>query len=487
MKVLINHDFSYDVEHLVKIFYKHELVEFIEASVDEMYIKNSIEISENAAEVKAEMINSPAEQNSFVESFNLSTDVHDRKRQIKRANSRVIYDLLSNFTKTENDWGTLVGIRPVKIVHKLFDEGKSEEEIESLLYENHRISTKKRKLLLDIAKRERQYIFEKDDRNRLSLYICIPFCPTRCLYCSFPSNDLRKKGKLVDIYFECLLKELDAAIVNIKNNSRIVDCIYIGGGTPSILTAQQFEMLLNKISVSFNLENLEEFTVEAGRPDTITSEKLEVLKKYNVDRICINPQSMNQNTLELIGRSHFVNDIIETYNMAKTFNFKSINMDLILGLPDETIEDVRNTLDIITSLEPENITIHTLAVKTSSRLKENLDRYNMTQEDLVRKMLDLSEEYMIKNDYYPYYMYRQKNMVGNFENVGYAKEGLESLYNMRIIEEKHDILAIGAGAVSKRCFIEEDRFERIANVKGIEDYIDRIDDVIEKGKKFFSL
>ncbi len=486
MKVLINHDFKYEVENLMKIFYKVEEFEFISEVTSDIYLDNQVVYNKENVTITAKLINSKKELLKS-EKVIVNKDVHENKRIIKRANARVIYDLLAEYTNKSSEWGVLIGIRPVKIVHKHLDEGKSYEDIDKLLYNDHRISREKRNLLLDIAKRERQYIFEQNDLDKLSLYICIPFCPTRCLYCSFPSNDLRQKGKLVDRYLELLLKELDEAAKNIKKYKRDVDCIYIGGGTPSILSEEQFELLLSKLNNSFDLENLLEFTIEAGRPDTITKEKLEIFKNYHVDRICINPQSMSQKTLELIGRSHKVEDVVETYKLAKSFNFKSINMDIILGLPDEDVEDVVNTLDIITSLDPENITIHTLAVKTSSRLKEHLDKYNMSQEELVRNMLEESEQYMEKFNYKPYYMYRQKNMVGNFENVGYAKEGYESLYNMRIIEEKHDILALGAGAVSKKCFSEEDRFERIANLKGIEDYINRFDDAIKKGRAFFEL
>lgn len=491
MRVLINHDFSYEVEHLIKNFIKDK-IEYISEHTSEIYFKNIITKNNNRAIIETEIINSGKYKKHFEEVI-LSEDKHESKRQLKRANARMIYDLLVEYTGKENEWGTLVGVRPVKLVHKYldiheltpYDTNDIYLYIRKELKKEHRISDKKIDLLLNIARRERKFIFLDNDLDKLSIYICIPFCTTRCLYCSFPSNDLKKKGKYLDVYMECLLREIDEAFINIKKNKRVVDCIYIGGGTPSILSAEQFEVLLSKLNNYVNLELLLEFTVEAGRPDTITKEKLKILKKYFVDRICINPQTMNQRSLDLIGRSHSVSDIIDTYNLAKSFNFKSINMDLILGLPDEDLSDVRRTLEEIIKLNPENITIHTLAIKTSSRLKEHLKEYNMTLEELVKQMLSLSEKFMKDNGYFPYYMYRQKNMVGNFENVGYAKEGFESLYNMRIIEEKHDILALGAGAVSKKCFASEDRFERIANVKGIEDYIERIDDVIAKEKTFF--
>ncbi len=471
MKVKINHEFHYEVEHLIKTFVNK--VEFVD--IDEE-LKNTITEYDDCVKVEATF-------NDLV--FNEVCSKN--KREVKRANSRVIYDLLSKVTGKENHYGTLVGVRPVKLVHEMLDLQMDDNTISTNLYEKHRISKKKRDLLLEIGKREAPFLSDIYDESLVSLYICIPFCPTRCLYCSFPSNDMRKKGRLVGTYLECLHREIDSAYRNLILHNKKVDCIYIGGGTPSILTAEQFEELLSKLDEYFCTSNLKEFTIEAGRPDTITSEKLDVFKKYDVSRICINPQTMSEKTLKLIGRDHSVSSINSVFDMAKTYQFNSINMDLILGLPDEDLEDVKRTIDMVLKLSPENITIHTLAVKTSSRLKETLEKYNMTQSELVEAMLEYTEETVRQAGYVPYYMYRQKNMVGNFENVGYCKPGYESRYNIRIIEEKHNILALGAGAVSKRCFPSEDRFERIANIKGIEDYIKRIDDVINKGLQFFEI
>lgn len=467
MKVYINHDFEYDVKHLLKNFDQT----FECANQDDADLSS---ISEKYT-VRAEY-----ENLVFEEEVDCVDDPIIQKRLFKQANSRVIYDLCSKLFNKKNEWGTLVGVRPAKIVHQLYNDHTS-EEIDKILYERYRLAESKRKLLLEISKREQPFL----EVGAVSLYICIPFCPTRCLYCSFPSNDTRKKGHLIDTYLTCLLKEIHAAYKGLQESGKVVDCIYIGGGTPSILSADQFEVLLKTLSGYFDLSALKEFTIEAGRPDTITENKLKVFKAYDVSRLCLNPQSMNEKTLKVIGRDHSVDSIYEVYDMIKSYNFNSINMDIILGLPDEDIDDVKHTLDAIVRLNPENITVHTLAVKTSSRLKEKLEEYEMTQGEMVEEMLRLSEDAMSSNGYYPYYLYRQKNMVGNFENVGYAKDGYESLYNIRIIEEQHDILALGAGAVSKKCYSELDRFDRIANIKGLEQYIDRIDEVIEKTSQFF--
>lgn len=474
MKVYINHDFKYEVEHLIKTF-DQEIIWSDTPGKD--VLENTISYGD-IVEVSAKY------NNHFSESIALTGDVHVDKRLIKRANARVIYDLLVSIYNKTNPWGTLVGVRPAKLVHALFEEGLTVAEVHERLYQDHRIEQSKRQLLIDVVMKERKYLDDVQKRP-LSLYLCIPFCPTRCLYCSFPSNDLKKKGKLVEPYLTSLLKEIDANYRRIKKANRQVDCIYIGGGTPSILTAEQFERLLGRLDQYFDLPSLKEFTIEAGRPDTITAEKLAVWEAFHVSRLCLNPQTMNNKTLGLIGRSHTVGAIKETFSLIRQYKFRSINMDLILGLPDEDLDDVQETLDAVVALGPENITIHTLAVKTSSRLKDKLAEYDMTQSEMVEEMLRRAEKAMASHDYYPYYMYRQKNMVGNFENVGYAKTGFESLYNMRIIEEQHDILALGAGAVSKLCFPDENRFQRIANIKGIEEYLERLDDVIEKQKTFF--
>jgi len=469
MKVQFNHDFEYDVRHLLKIF------------------GQNIEISETPE--LTSLINSKEDGHHIsvaLRGVRLEEVItSDNRRVIKRAHARILYDVLSNVFKKESPYGTLVGVRPVKLIHEMLRQGFSEEEMHKSLYETHRISKEKQDLLIEIGKREAPFLEDRLDLSKISLYICIPFCPTRCLYCSFPSNDMRQKGHLVEEYLKCLHHEIDVAKNRIKENNLSVDCIYIGGGTPSILSVDQFENLLSKLDGLFELKFLKEFTIEAGRPDTISPEKLSVFEKYHVSRICINPQSMNDKTLNLIGRDHSVISVDEKFKLAKTYRFNSINMDLILGLPDEDIDDVKATINHIIELNPDNITIHTLAVKTSSRLKETLEKYNMTHSELVEEMLAYADKSLRAHGYVPYYMYRQKNMVGNFENVGYCKPGKESLYNIRIIEEQHSILALGAGAVSKKCYPEEDRFDRIANIKGIEDYITRIEDVIKKSTSFF--
>jgi len=501
---LEGHDFFYDVSHLLKTFFKEEEVTILknDEKVEEVLIENSqgfllvneivemgqcweIEVTLYKVDGKTVCRDKKILNHKEFLYKDVVLDRYENKRILKRDNKRAIYDLVSSHVGKTNDWGILVGVRPVKIIHEMLDRNIAVDEVKRVLYESYRLSQEKIDLIVGIAEKERHLIFPVDKKS-ISLYLCIPFCPTTCVYCSFPSNSLVKKGKLVEPYLAALIRELDEIALAIEESDQFVDCIYIGGGTPTALNEDQFRRLLVALDEKFELEHLKEFTVEAGRSDTITRGKLEAFKEFHVDRICVNPQSMNDKTLEAIGRSHKVEDIRTVMTMAREIGFKTINMDLIAGLPGEVPEDFAKTMDEIALLKPENVTVHTLAVKTSSKLKNELDSFAISRREQVEAMLENSKAVLKDIELEPYYMYRQKNMTGNFENVGYAKVGNESLYNMRIMEERHDILALGAGSVSKMCFVEENRFERIANPKGIEDYISRIDSVIAKKKVFFT-
>lgn len=397
-----------------------------------------------------------------------------------------IYQLMSGSFASLSKWGTLVGIRPVKIVHELLDRGVPVEEIKPIISEDYLVASEKVDLLIETALRERPHLYPHNP-DLISIYICIPFCPTRCLYCSFPSNDLQKKGKLLPIYLDKLIEELDFAVNEIQKIGKKIDCIYVGGGTPTSLDEKQLERLLSKINDHVNMEDIKEFTVEAGRPDTITLDKLVIMKQYGVDRICINPQTMNNQTLITIGRDHGAGQIIDVMAMARSVGFKTINMDLIMGLPGETVGDAERTVESIIKMAPENITVHTLAVKRASALNESLESVELVHDVTVETMLEKCDARLRAVGHTPYYMYRQKKMIGHLENIGYAINGHSSLYNMRIMEEKHTIIALGAGAVSKICYPEENRHERVANFKGLEDYINRFDEVLEKKKVIKSL
>ncbi|MCQ4727068.1 coproporphyrinogen dehydrogenase HemZ [Anaerotignum faecicola] len=399
------------------------------------------------------------------------------EREKKRVIKLALYECFREITGYTPKWGMITGIRPAKTVNELISSGADEADAYSFLTEKYFVSAEKASLTMEVARAERE-ILEKNHEYDYSLYIGIPFCPTRCLYCSFTSYPIDKYKNIVDLYIDKLIEELK--FISLKAEGKRLMSIYIGGGTPTSLNETQLERLLEAINMNFDAEGALEFTVEAGRPDTITSEKLKVMKKHNVGRVSVNPQTMNQKTLDLIGRRHTVEDIVSVFNMARNEGFKNINMDLILGLPGESVSDVENTMDRIARLEPESITVHTLAVKRASRLKENFNDYSLAGISEIENMLKTAGRYAGLIGMKPYYMYRQKNMVGNFENIGYCKKGAESFYNVEIMEEKQTVAAAGAGSTTKVYSGADNRISRIFNVKSVEEYLSRFDEMIER-------
>ena len=372
---------------------------------------------------------------------------------------------------------------------KLLEEGRSEEEISSYMKRTYFASDEKITLSIDIAKRERALLDRIDYENGYSLYIGIPFCPTICLYCSFTSYPLVSWASRVDSYLDALEKEIDYTAV--KFAGKHLNSIYIGGGTPTTLEPYQLDRLIRKIKCSFDLSDCLEFTVEAGRPDSITKEKLEVLHKWGISRISINPQTMKQETLDLIGRHHTVEQTVESFRLAREIGFTNINMDLIMGLPGETLSDVKATMEQIRTLEPDNLTVHSLALKRAARLNMFKDDYKDYKMVNTQEHMELTASYAAEMGLHPYYLYRQKSMAGNLENVGYAKEGKAGIYNILIMEEKQTIVACGAGASTKRVWTEPNpdgthRIERAENVKDVASYIARIDEMIGRKQKLFT-
>lgn len=403
--------------------------------------------------------------------------------QTKNTLKKKLYELLKEGVGCELPWGTLTGIRPTKIPMKLMEEGYSDEEIASYMKETYFATDEKIRLSIDIAKREKALLSQIDYEKGYSLYIGIPFCPSTCLYCSFTSYPLAVWSKQVDAYLDALEKEIDFTAQKFYHKK--LNSIYIGGGTPTTLNPQQLDRLIRKIKCSFDLQHCVEFTVEAGRPDSITREKLAVLRKHNIDRISINPQTMKQETLDLIGRRHTVEQIKESFHIARELGFENINMDLIMGLPQESIDDVRNTMEELKALDPDNITIHSLAIKRAARLNIFKDHYKDMQMINTQEHMDLCADYCKEMGLSPYYLYRQKGMAGNMENVGYAKEGKAGVYNILIMEEKQTIVACGAGATTKKVY-PDGRIERCENVKDVTSYMARIDEMIERKRRFFS-
>lgn len=401
----------------------------------------------------------------------------------KNAFKRFLYQVLSELTGKTLPWGNLTGIRPTKIAMELLEQGKTDAEITAFMEEEHFVSEQKAKISLAIAKREHAILKELHYENGYSLYIGIPFCPTTCLYCSFTSYPICVWEKRMDEYLDCVIKEIDYVAEAFRD--RVLDTIYIGGGTPTSLSAERLDRLLTKLEQTFDIAALKEFTVEAGRADSITREKLEVIKKHHVTRISVNPQTMKDETLRLIGRQHTVAQVLDAFAMAREVGFDNINMDLILGLPGETAEDVAATIEMVKKLDPDNLTVHSLAIKRASRLHQWIEENGITSIRNTDETMEIAAAGARAMGMEPYYLYRQKNMSGNFENTGYAKEGKNGIYNILIMEEKQTIVALGAGSITKRVY-PDGRIERCDNVKDVALYIEKIDEMIERKKKLFA-
>ena len=382
-------------------------------------------------------------------------------------------------------WGNMTGVRPSKIAYQMIVDGKSEEEIIRFFTKEHFTTLEKARLAIDVAKKEISLVSKIDVKNGYSLYIGIPFCPSICLYCSFSAYAYKAYEDRVEQYVDALIKEISE--VSKMMDGKRLDTVYFGGGTPTTLSPDQLDRILTCLEEKFDLDNTIELTVEAGRPDSITREKLQVLKNHNVERISINPQTMNQETLDLIGRKHSVEDIKKAYELASEMGFDNINMDIILGLPGEGPDEVANTVNIIKDMKPASLTVHSLAIKRSSRLNIYRDRYKNLDFKNTESIIKVTEECAKDLNVEPYYMYRQKNMAGNFENVGYAIPGKECIYNILIMEEVQSIIACGAGASTKIVRTNEKDgssiITRVENVKNVDEYINRIDEMIERKRK----
>ena len=500
--VVQNEVYAYDMYHITKAFYPNEVYEqYVDESFPQL-IKISVE--ESSRDFKG----------SFKIEKNEVENLEERKLRKRYVNLK-LYDWLCHNTQKELAWGILTGVRPTKLMMTLLESGMSEDEVKQWMKENYRITDAKADLGLQVAQKEKELLEKLDYENGYSLYIGIPFCPSICSYCSFSSYPIGLWKKRVDEYLDAVCKELSFIGETAKRNNKKLNTVYIGGGTPTTLEAEQLDRLLTHLENNVSFEDLKEITVEAGRPDSITREKLEVLKAHNIGRISINPQTMQQKTLHEIGRWHTVEDIKRVYAMARELGFDNINMDLIAGLPGETAEDMQDTLEQIKELAPDSLTVHALAMKRASRLTREQKENSVKHKESIAKqepgdvpaestsddtekiaanlscMIDMAADYAKEMDLVPYYLYRQKNIAGNFENVGYAKVDKAGIYNILIMEEKQSIIAVGAGA-STKIVVPEDKAEidpktgnkkrivRVENVKDVEQYINRIDEMIER-------
>lgn len=459
MTIYINDEsFSYDVYSLTKAFFQDEEIAVEKIAVNDndfTYRMSDIEIRLNAD--------------------------NEERSEFKNRIKREIYSALSKYTNRSLPWGTLTGIRPTKIPMSFINEGKSDEYIKSYMKDTYFVSDDKIDLSIDIAKREQKILCGLSGKNGYSLYIGIPFCPTTCMYCSFTSYPIFKWKNRVNEYINTLKKEIDYVRDNLSDKT--IDTVYIGGGTPTTLEPEQFDDLIGYLRNNLDLSKCREFTVEAGRPDSITEEKLIALKRNKVTRISVNPQTMNEETLRLIGRNHTVKQFREVFLLAKKY-FDNINTDLILGLPGETEEHVLYTFSEIEKLAPESITVHSMAIKRAAHMDEYLKSHPEIKSVNSREMMDMAAVCASNLGMNAYYLYRQKNMSGNYENTGYALEGKEGIYNILIMEEVQTIVALGAGTVTKRVY-GDGRIERCDNVKDVALYIDKIDEMIERKRQLF--
>lgn len=469
--------FEYDIYSLVKAFYPEE---------DVKVLTEPYEFSENA---KVFSVLYDEDSFSFWDGLNrlldkVNVDASFTKLDKKNALKKIIYNSLSRITGKTLAWGDLTGIRPTKIPRKLLSDGMKEQEIVKLMKDTYLISDEKANLSIEIAKREIEVVKPLHLDRGYSVYIGIPFCPTTCLYCSFTSNSISMWKDRVNNYINALCKEI--AYVGASRKDKTIDTIYIGGGTPTTLTASELDRLLTYIDEHLDLSNVLEYTVEAGRADSITIDKLKVLKKHNVTRISVNPQTMNQKTLDMIGRHHTVHDVERAFYDARSEGFNNINMDIILGLPEEGINEVTTTMNDIARLSPDSLTVHSLAIKRASRLSEWILENGYATMINTAETMKIAEDGARAMGLNPYYLYRQKNMAGNYENTGYAREGCYGIYNILIMEELEPIVALGPGSVSK-VITKDGEFVRDDNVKDVKLYIENIDEMIQRKKRLFAL
>ncbi len=480
--VIINHDYHYELENLVRLFFPNEKIEVTkEKNGEERFILTELQKEENGAKISVllgfDEVFSGEEEHSFSEKLSDETEESFLERKI----AQLLFKLLKRATGYTPLWGILTGVRPAKLMTKLSSSWGAEKAKEYFSKELY-VSDEKISLASSVAKKE-QPIIEKSKKNSFSLYVSIPFCPTRCSYCSFVSHSNESAKKLMPDYVKLLCKEIEETGKIAKLLSLNLESVYIGGGTPTALTADFLKDVTDAIGKNFNIGENCEYTIEAGRPDSVTDEKLEVIKKSGAKRISINPQTFSDSVLEAIGRKHTSAMTEKAMLMAREHGFENINMDLIAGLPTDTFESFQRTLSKTLSFEPENITVHTLALKRSSALVTEEKEKGSAAE--AQRMLSFAFETLTKNDYEPYYMYRQSKCLGNLENVGWAKKGYECRYNVYMMEECHTVLACGAGAVTKLRSPVSGVIERIFNFKYPYEYISRFYELLERKNRIF--
>ena len=463
-----NHNFHFELENLTRLFFPNEKItvirDFSEPQPPCIYteVSDKITISVNIG--------------SFNKSETAVKRLTDDDNELVSA--QLLYKLLCDFTGLTQPWGILTGVRPVKLLRRLAEES-SEEQAVKKFEKDFFVSNEKIALSRETEHNERK-ILELSKPESFSLYVGIPFCPSRCSYCSFVMASIERAEKLIEPYTKLLCEEIKRTAEIANKLGLRLETVYFGGGTPTTLSAEQLYTVLRTVNKSFDMSTCREFTVEAGRPDTIDIAKLFALKENKVDRISINPQTVNDEVLKTIGRKHTAQQFFDAFELARKCGFDNINTDLIAGLPTDTPESFKNSLDSIVRLNAECITVHTLCMKRASRLTTEGVTLDLQQARDAREMLAYTQNILGQNEYIPYYMYRQSRMVGNLENVGWSKKGFESLYNVYVMDETHTILACGSGGVTKLKRNNPDYLERIFNFKYPYEYIDRFDELIQR-------
>ena len=463
-----NHNFHFELENLTRLFFPNEKItvirDFSEPQPPYIYteVSDKITISVNIG--------------SFNKSETAVKKLTDDDNELVSA--QLLYKLLCDFTGLTQPWGILTGVRPVKLLRRLAEESSEEQAVKKFLNDFF-VSNEKTALSRETEHNERK-ILELSRPESFSLYVGIPFCPSRCSYCSFVMASIERAEKLIEPYTKLLCEEIKRTAEIANKLGLRLETVYFGGGTPTTLSAEQLDTVLGTVNKSFDMSTCREFTVEAGRPDTIDIAKLFALKENKVDRISINPQTTNDDVLKTIGRKHTAQQFFDAFELARKCGFDNINTDLIAGLPTDTPESFKNSLDSIVKLNAECITVHTLCMKRASRLTTEGVTLDLQQARDAREMLAYTQNILGQNGYIPYYMYRQSRMVGNLENVGWSKRGFESLYNVYVMDETHTILACGSGGVTKLKRNNPDYLERIFNFKYPYEYIDRFDELIQR-------
>ncbi|MBL0387386.1 coproporphyrinogen dehydrogenase HemZ [Tumebacillus sp. ITR2] len=482
-----NPKYQSETERLVHLFFEEEEVVFDEQADAALFIRTWTE--EGAASVTArtelhDRRDGRSYRSFFTKQVEANATPNIMQKRGKSATLRALHDVLEKLTGEHQPWGILFGVRPLKLVHNMREQGHNNASIREKLRTEHAISEERIELLLEIADAQIQTMPDLYEIDReVSIYVGIPFCPTHCAYCTFPAYSMEDKATYAPSFLDALDREFAAIGAFLHEHSIPVTSVYLGGGTPTSLKAPEMERVMKAIYAHIpNAKPWREFTVEAGRPDTITPERIEVMRRYGVNRISVNPQTFKAETLKTIGRGHTPDIVDKRFHLVKEAGFENINMDMILGLPGEDLDDVRHTRARIEALNPDSVTVHTMSFKRTAVVNKEREQYEIPHTRIVRRMMAETAEWARGMGYHPYYVYRQKDILGNLENVGYAKPGMDSIYNIAIMEERQTIIGLGGGASSK-LYRKGEFLSHVYNAKEPKAYVDSVDSVIEKKLK----